>query len=215
VLQFLPAVWTLGTSDQIHTLPLIAGDTSGTANVINDNGQIAGISGICDQAVGRHSAKHAVLWDNGRPIDLGNLGAQWWNTPTAINQHGDVAGFDGDPAYVEGDVLHAFIWTKDNGLKALKPLRGRTPQHVDSEAYGINEARQVVGVSCDAQQTDCRAVIWDHGVYPTDLNDVKGNSSLFLAVAKDINDKGEITGRAFDPATGALVAYTAVPLNNN
>src|SRR6184192_596948 len=212
VFQFRPAMWSLGPPDQIQDLPLIAGDSSGAATAINDNGQIVGISGICDQAVGRHTAKHAVLWENGGVTDIGNLGAPWWNTPTAINQHGDVVGFSGDPAFVEGNVLHAFIWTKDNGIKALKPLRGRIPQHVDSEAYGINEAGQVVGVSCDADQVDCRAVIWDHGVYPTDLNDLKGSASAFLALAKDINNKGEITGRAVDPSTGALIAYLAVPV---
>src|SRR6266850_1963384 len=62
VLQFRPAMWTLGP-DQIHELPLISGDSSGAATAINDNGQIVGISGICDQAVGRHTAKHAVLWE--------------------------------------------------------------------------------------------------------------------------------------------------------
>ena len=82
-------------------------------------------------------------------------------------------------------------------------------------AYGINERRQVVGVSCDAQQTDCRAVVWDHGAYPTDLNDLKGGYSASLALAKDINDKGEITGRAVDLSTGALIAYLAVPVDNN
>src|SRR6266436_1716630 len=213
VLQFRPAMWTLGPPDQIHELPLIPGDTSGAATAINDNGQIVGISGICDQAVGRHTAKHAVLWENGGVTDIGNLGAQWWNTPTAINQHGDVVGFAGDPAFVEGNPLHAFIWTKDNGIKALKPLRGRVPQHVDSEAYGINEAQQVVGVPCDADQFDCRAVIWDHGVYPTDLNDLKAPGySAQLASAKDINNKGEIKGRAVDPNTGVLTAYLAVPV---
>ncbi len=213
VLQFRPAVWALGPPDQIHDLPLIPGDTSGAATAINDNGQIVGISGICDQAVGRHTARHAVLWENGGVTDIGNLGAQWWNTPTAINQHGDVVGFAGDPAFVEGDILHAFIWTKDNGIKALKPLRGRVPEHVDSEAYGINERRQVVGISCDANFVDCRAVIWDHGVYPTDLNDLKAPGySALLASAKDINNKGEITGRAVDPITGVLTAYLAVPV---
>src|SRR6266704_2449770 len=213
VLQFRPAMWTLGPPDQIHDLPLISGDTSGAATAINDNGQIVGISGICDQAVGRHTAKHAVLWENGTVTDIyPDAPAPWWNTPTAINQHGDVVGFAGDPASVEGNPLHAFIWTKDNGIKALKPLRGRVPEHVDSEAYGINEAQQVVGISCDADQNDCRAVIWDHGVYPTDLNDLKGGASAFLASAKDINNKGEITGRAIDPITGVLTAYLAVPV---
>src|SRR6201993_3900903 len=212
VLQFRPAVWTLGPPDNIQDLPLIAGDSSGAATAINDIGQIVGISGICDQAVGRHTAMHAVLWENGGVIDLGNLGAEWWNTPTAINQRGDIVGFAGDPAFVEGDIVHAFIWTSEDGIRQLKPLPNRTPKHVDSEAYGINEARQVVGVSCDADQVDCRAVIWDHGNTPTDLNDLKGSYSPFLALAKDINNKGEITGRAIDPGTGALIAYLAVPV---
>jgi probable HAF family extracellular repeat protein len=213
VLQFLPAVWTLGQPDQIQDLPLITGDSSGAATAINDNGQMVGISGICDQAVGRHTAKHAVLWENGTVTDIyPNAPAPWWNTPTAINQRGDVVGFAGDPAFVEGDILRAFMWTREDGIRHLKPLRGRVPEHVDSEAYGINEARQVVGVSCDAQQNDCRAVIWDHGNTPTDLNDFKGSYSAVLALAKDINDKGEITGRAIDPITGVLTAYLAVPV---
>src|SRR5437773_8018677 len=212
VLQFRPAVWTLGP-DNIQDLPLIPGDSSGAATAINDIGQIVGISGICDQAVGRHTAKHAVLWENGTVTDIyPNPPAPWWNTPTAINQRGDVVGFAGDPAFVEGDVLHAFMWTKEDGIRQLKPLPHRTPKHVDSEAYGINEARQVVGVSCDTDLVDCRAVIWDHGNTPTDLNDLKGNFPKMLTSAKDINNKGEITGRAIDPSTGVLTAYLAVPL---
>ena len=213
VLQFRPAVWTLGP-DNIQDLPLIAGDSSGAATAINDIGQIVGISGICDQAVGRHTAKHAVLWENGTVTDIyPNPPAPWWNTPTAINQRGDVVGFAGDPAFVEGDVLHAFMWTREDGIRQLKPLPHRMPEHVDSEAYGINEARQVVGVSCDADHLDCRAVIWDHGNTPTDLNDFKGSYSGILLLARDINNKGEITGRALDP-TGSLVAYLAVPISH-
>jgi probable HAF family extracellular repeat protein len=210
VFQFRPAMWSLGPPDQIHELPLITGDSSGAATAINDNGQIVGISGICDQAIGRHTARHAVLWENGGVIDLGNLGAQWWNTPTAINQRGDVVGFAGDPAFVEGDIVHAFMWTREDGIRHLKPLQRRTPKHVDSEAYGINENRQVVGISCDADFVDCRAVVWDHGNTPTDLNDLKGAFSARLESAKDINDNGEITGRAID-ASGVRTAYLAVP----
>ena len=124
VLQFRPAMWSLGPPDQIHELPLFEGDTSGAATAINDNGQIVGISGICDQAVGRHTAKHAVLWENGGVTDIyPDAPAPWWNTPTAINQRGDVVGFAGDPAFVEGDILHAFMWTREDGIRHLKPLK--------------------------------------------------------------------------------------------
>ena len=216
VLQFRPAMWGLGPPDQIQELPLIPGDSSGAATAINDNGQVVGISGICDQAVGRHTAKHAVLWENGGVTDIGNLGAQWWNTPTAINQQGDVVGFAGDSAFVEGDILHAFIWTKRGGIQPLLPLPGRVPEHVDSEAYGINERRQVVGVSCDANFVDCRAVVWDNSGVPTDLNDLKAPGySARLESGKDINDKGEITGRAIDPITGVRTAYLAAPAHGH
>src|SRR5437763_16737852 len=43
VLKFLPAVWDLGSGDQIRDLPLLPGDTSGAATAINDNSQIVGI----------------------------------------------------------------------------------------------------------------------------------------------------------------------------
>ena len=206
VLQFRPVIYGPGTN-QISELPLVTGDTSGAATGINEQGQVVGISGICDQAVGRHTAKHAVLWSNGAITDLGNLGAQWWNTPTNINQRGDVVGFAGDPAFPDGDILHGFIWTKEGGIKPL----GALPGHIHSEAYGINERRQVVGISCDADFIDCRAFVWENGVM-RDLNDLKQPAfSARLEQAKDINERGEITGRTIDPATFRRTAFLAVP----
>jgi probable HAF family extracellular repeat protein len=209
VLQFRPAVWELGPPDQIHDLPLTSGDTSGAATAINDNGQVVGISGICDQAVGRHTAKHAVLWENGGVTDLGNLGALYWNTPTAINQQGDIVGFAGAPNDPDGNFLQAFIWTARRGMQPL----GFLPGDVHSEAYGINEKHQVVGLSCDADG-NCRAFIWENGVM-RDLNDLKQpDFSARLETAKDINDKGEITGRAID-ANNLRTAYLAVPTHGH
>ncbi|HEY4270540.1 MAG TPA: hypothetical protein VGM65_00910 [Candidatus Udaeobacter sp.] len=206
VLQFRPAMWTLGPPDDIHDLPLISGDTSGAATAINDNGQIVGISGTCDQAVGRYTAAHAVLWENDGLTDLGNLGALYWNTPTAINQQGDIVGFAGAPNDPDGNFLQAFIWTVENGLQPL----GFLPGDVHSEAYGINERRQVVGLSCDADG-NCRGFIWEDGVMQ-DLNEMKQPGfSASLETARDINDKGEITGRALDPITGVRTAYLAIP----
>jgi probable HAF family extracellular repeat protein len=150
-----------------------------------------------------------VLWYKGSVTDIGNLGAPWWNTPTAINQRGDIVGFAGDPAFPEGDILHAFIWTKRGGIQPL----GALPGHVHSEAYGINQRRQVVGVSCDANFVDCRAFIWQDGVM-TDLNNLKpAGYSARLEQAKDINAKGEVAGRAIDPITGLRTAFLAEPVH--
>ncbi|HET9800480.1 MAG TPA: hypothetical protein VFP82_02240, partial [Chthoniobacterales bacterium] len=197
-LQFLPVVYGK-QPNAINALPLSAGDTSGAATGINDQGQIVGISGACDQAVGRYTAKHALLWDkNGNVTDLGNLGALLWNTPTNINQRGDVVGFAATSnSDVDGDFLEAFIWTPESGMQPL----GFLPGDVHSEAYGINEKRQVVGLSCDANGS-CRAFIWQDGVM-TDLNDLKPPSyTAKLEQARDINEAGEIAGRSLAPVTG-------------
>ena len=208
VLQFRPVIYGPG-ENQIRELPLIAGDTSGAATNINDHGQAVGISGICDQAVGRYTAKHAVLWENGGVTDIGNLGAEFWNTPTAINQHGVVVGFAGDPAFPEGDLLHAFIWTESDGIQALPEL----PGHVYSEADSINDSDQVVGTSCDVDFVDCRAVVWENGVV-TDLNTLKQTDFTDrLENGKDINDRGVVSGRAIDPVTGVRTAFVARPVN--
>jgi probable HAF family extracellular repeat protein len=208
VLQFRPVIWG-PARDQIREMPLLGDDTSGTVNAINDRGQAVGISGICDQAVGRHSAKHAVLWENGTVRDLGNAGAPWWNTPTAINQRGDVAGFLGQPGDPDESPLQAFLWTKEGGMQPLGVLPGQTPEHVHSEAYGINERRQVAGLSCDAE-FNCRAFLWEDGVMK-DLTMLAPGYDGVLLHARDINDRGMISGIAFDPNSEASVAYWAIP----
>ena len=210
VLQFRPVIWG-PRSDQIQQLPLISNDTSGAATAINDRGQIVGISGICDQAVGRYTARHAVLWDDGKIIDIGNLGVGLWNTAMAINQRGDIAGFAGtDPNDLDGNLLRAFIWTRKDGIHALDPLP--VTGHVFSQANGINERRQVIGTSCTLDG-DCLAILWEDGVRKN-LNDlIAPGFNGVLINAQDINDEGEITGRAFDPATATLRAFVAVPVS--
>src|SRR5262249_11865536 len=145
VLQFHPVIWD--RSGKIEPLPLFGDDSSGAATAINNRGQIVGISGICDQAVGRRTAKHALLWDKGTITNLGNLGAELWITPMAINEHGDIVGFGAtDETDLNGDFLRAFVWTRKDGIKRIDPLPIST--HVLSQATGINERGQVVGSSC-------------------------------------------------------------------
>ncbi len=205
VLQFLPVVWE-PRRDRLRELPLLPGDSSGAATAINARGQVVGISGACDQAVGRRTAKHAVLWENGRAIDLGDLGAGTWNTPTAINQRGDVAGFASLPSSdPDNPPLRAFLWTRRGGIRDL----GTLPGDVSSQATGINERRQVVGSSCAADGS-CRAFLWEDGEMK-DLNDLVPGSTGVLINGQDINERGEITGRAID-AAGERPAFVAKPV---
>jgi probable HAF family extracellular repeat protein len=87
VLQFEAVIWGPKVG-QIQQLPPLAGDPDGAAVAINDKGQVVGISSLCDHAVGGLSAEHAVLWENGMVIDLGNFGGKSFNTAAAINSRG-------------------------------------------------------------------------------------------------------------------------------
>jgi hypothetical protein len=62
---------------------------------------------------------------------------------------------------------------------------------------------------------DCQGFMWQNGVM-INLNDpdhlIPGFNG-FIINAQDINDDGEITGRAFDPATGDIKAFIAIPVS--
>ncbi len=206
VLQFEAVIWGPKLTE-ITQLPPYPGDPDSAATAINDKGQVVGISGLCSNAVGGASARHALLWENGVPSDLGNIGGRAWNTPVAINNHGEVVGF----ANTSGDENAApsptgFIWTRANGIQAL-PLLG---DDTNSIAFDVNEKGQVVGQSAGAT---LRAFLYEGGTM-FDLNVlIQAGSSLYLTDAQGINDQGEIAGTALDTATGAIVAFLAVPSN--
>jgi probable HAF family extracellular repeat protein len=212
IFQFLPVVWG-PRDDQIRALPLLPDDRAGAATAINNRGQIVGISGICDQAIGRFTARHAVLWDNGEVIDIGNLGGVAWHTPNAINLHGEIVGFSNFSAADGGEYHpHAFYWTKEGGIRDLDTLPA--PFDDNSDAWGINSWGQAVGRSCDADG-NCHAFLWENDAM-VDLNCVVDPADCtpedILIAAFDIDDRGRITGQAFDDETGEFVAFLATPL---
>lgn len=205
VLQFLPVLWG-PAPDQVRALPLVEGDSSGAAVALNNHGQVVGISGDCDQAVGRFTARHAVMWDHGRLIQLGDIGGQAWNTPVAINQHGDVVGFANVPGGATPGSFHAhaFLWTRAGGMRDLGTLPGDT----GSQALGINDRGQVVGVSYGGT-AGSRAFLWENGAM-VDLNTRAPGYGGHLVAANDIDDVGRITGQAVDGTVA--VAFVAVPV---
>jgi|HubBroStandDraft_1064217.scaffolds.fasta_scaffold17025_2 probable HAF family extracellular repeat protein len=208
VLQFEAAVWGPSLNQMTQLAPL-AGDPDSAATAINDKGQVIGISGLCSNAVGGASAEHALLWENGVPTNLGNIGGQAWNTPTALNNEGVVVGFgniSGDEN--AGENPAAFIWTKENGIKEIYPFSTDT----NDVLFDINGKNQAVGNSFNVNTLTSRAVLWQNGT----LNDLNGlvvhPASLYLTLAQGINDAGEITGTAIDTATDQTVGFLAVPV---
>jgi probable HAF family extracellular repeat protein len=204
-LQFRAVVWG-PDPDQLRELPPLGDDTVSSATAINDKGQVAGISGICSQAVGELSAIHAVIWErDGTITDLGNLGGVAWNTPMAMNDRGEVVGF-ANAAGTEPPTAfnyRAFRWTRKTGMQDLGTLDGDTR----AQALGINERGQVVGLS---RGTGFRGFLWEDGVM-VDLNQrIASGSRDTIIVAGDINDFGIITGQSVD-ASGVASAFVAIP----
>lgn len=198
VLQFKAVVWG-PQPGQMQVMEPLAGDPDSAATAINDKGEVVGISGICENAVGDLSAEHAVIWHNGQPTDLGNLGGHAWNTPTAINNQGEVVGF----APTAQGRIHAFVWDKSGGMQDL----GTLPGDSTSFAWAVNDLGQVAGQSIGPNGSS--AVLWDHGQI-VDLNSVAG-SSLVLLYGNDIDNSGRVVGQAYDPGSGEAPAFVAAP----
>lgn len=209
VLQFMPAAWRNG---KVRSLPTYPGDPDGVALAINDRGQIVGSSGTCTSfqpiALNNLLGVHPMLWENGKAIDLGNLGGTTGtaggNVAWNLNNRGQVIGVSdlaGDTAF------HAFLWTKATGMRDLGTLPGDTY----SSGSGINDAGDIVGLSLD-QNFNGRAILWHNGRM-TDLNTlIPANSPISLFAGCAINENGQITGLGVTTA-GEFHAYLLTPIN--
>ncbi len=126
---------------------------------------------------------HAFVWSGAAMLDLGTLGgptSEAWD----ISDHGLIVGFAED---ADG-VRRAFL-VKEGPMRDLGALPGARA----SEAYGVNEAGQVVGTSW-VPGDGPHAVLWDGGQV-IDLNDVIGPDSPWkLQVARAINESSQIVG---------------------
>ncbi len=204
----------------MQELPPLPGDSTSAATAINDLGQVVGISGDCFIAVGYSSARHAVLWQNGVPIDLGNIGGDAWNTPTEINNQGTIIGFANTaPGLAKSFV--GFVWTPTGGMQSLGTLPGvcggNPCNDFRSEALGINEKGQIVGLSrgnpppLGNAPFLIRAFLWQNGKM-TDMNSLTVAGSPYLLFGNDTDQQGRVVGEAVDLNTGDQPAYVATPL---
>ena len=202
VFDFAAVIW--GPKEgEIHKLPPLTGDNEAVPTGINDNGQVVGTSANC--AVGPIPI-HAVLWEDGKPTNLGSFGGAVFNIAFGINNQGKIVG----GSDLAGDTtFHAFFWQK-----GVMTDLGTLPGDFASNALSINNKTQVVGISLDASG-NVRPFLWHDGVI-TDLNTlIPADSPLFLLEALGINDRGQIVGYAFDTITGEIEGYLVTPVSGS
>lgn len=207
VLGFHAAVWDTRRGDRIDDLPPLAGDSASAATAINRWGDVVGISGDCADAVGGFSARHMVMWRNGKRIPLPDFGGEAWNTPMAVNNLGLVVGF-ANAAGTPGATFNerAFLWTPWGGTTDLGTLTG----HTRAQALGINDRGIIVGLSKVTGQRS-HAVIWrDRRIADLNSETLTPGYGGHLLYANDINAAGVITGQAVS-ASGRTVAFVAIP----
>jgi probable HAF family extracellular repeat protein len=194
-IQFKPVIWFKPfpwSEVRIQELSTFDGDPDGIALAINDRGQAVGASGHCGpfNAIEQNNLVplHALLWEYGKAVDLGNLGGDGkfgGIYAAGLNNHGQVVGVSdtaGDQSF------HAFLWEQGH-IADLGTLTG------DSYSLGIaiDNNGLVLGVSLNASFSP-RAVLWRDRI-ATDLNTlVPEDTALHLESACSINERGEIIG---------------------
>jgi probable HAF family extracellular repeat protein len=150
-----------------------------------------------------------VVWENGSPIPLPDLGVEGLSLAWAINDQGQIVGEVLNP---EGTTDTAALW--QNGI--ITNL-GTLPGDFGSLASGISsDGKVVVGSTWDSSFNWSHAFIYQNGVM-TDLNTLflKG-TNLRATMANKINERGQISGMGTvlsGPDMGKLHAFLATPVD--
>jgi probable HAF family extracellular repeat protein len=216
-IQFKPVIWTKPfplSQVELQELPTVDGDPDGFALAINDFGQAVGGTGPCapfNTLLGYSIAPtHAVLWQNNKAVDLGNLGGDgmfFGIFAHGLNDRGQVVGVSDT---TDDESFHAFLWQQGH----IKDL-GTLPGDAFSLAVTVSNGGLVLGLSISADFNP-RAALWRDGS-AIDLNTlVPKDTALYLQSACSINDKGEIIGfAALKSNPSESHAYLAKPVWNS
>ncbi|MFL6630921.1 MAG: HAF repeat-containing protein [Massilia sp.] len=185
-----PFSYAGGTMSDLGTL----GGPSGFASAINNHGQIVGLA---DTAA---AGPRAFLVAGGTMQDLGTLpsSGEFYSNANAINDHGKIAGGSSAGEFTPPEPpFHAFVRCCDGRLTDLGTFGGQY-----SEAFGINELGEVVGVAATASLMTDHAFLYSHGVMH-DIGTLEPGGEGY-AEAFDINNLSQAVGRAFGSAPTGL-----------
>ena len=167
---------------EVSVIPGLDPSAASVPDDVNDAGEVAG-----HQLVYSGGIYYGIYWDaQNNPFELPGIPGGLSNLVRAhaINASGQIAGMgqQGGPDYWG----HAAVWLKNSFQADLGFMGGG---HY-SEAYGINDAGDVVGVAAVAN-TNNHAFLWHDGQY-TDLSTWSGGGVSSIAYA--INNHGTIVG---------------------
>ena len=206
------------------------GGTVGRSNGVNDRGWVSGWSNLSGD-----TNHHAVLWLDGKPMDLGTLGGPNSEIEfTATNDFGLLAGGSDtsniDPYdenfcfFTAADNLlcSAFQW-RNGVMSALPGLGGNNSYATDSNKLGhiVGWAETVLDPNCQAPQVfDFHGAVWKEGK-AQDLPPLPGDIG---SAAMAINDLDAAVGgggpicaslgvQGFALSTHAVIWRNGLPMN--
>jgi probable HAF family extracellular repeat protein len=136
-------IWQNG---KLKALPLLGGWPGAFAFGINDLDQVVGAANNMDGS--GNILQTAVLWDHGRPVNLGALHSGWNSEASDVNIWGVVVGASGAPAGVS-DENTPVVWYGGT-VHALPLLPG--------EAGGVAEEINALGVIAGWQTSDTNVI---------------------------------------------------------
>jgi probable HAF family extracellular repeat protein len=187
-----------GSPTDLEALP---GANDSSPTFITENGLVSGISlnGSIDPLTG-WPEERAVLWQDGKIIDLGTLGGYESQAGfSGVNSRGQVTGFSGNAIpdqasfFGLGTQTRAFLWDKRNGMQDIGTLGGP-----DAAAAFINERGQIVGISTTGLLT-VDPFLWEPPTrrYPNgrmvDLGSLGGTFGFF-GDGFALNNRGQVVG---------------------
>jgi probable HAF family extracellular repeat protein len=165
-----PFLWDRGVFTDLGTF----GGRSGSANWINDAGQIAGGANLCDSCFHGLPVFHAFLWEDGFKSDLGAVGGDGCSIALHINLRGEIVGFS---LPCDGSTVRASLWRKHEPAIDLNSAIPPNSGFRLFDASSINDRGDIVGFGA-LPNGDGR----DFLLIPTE----DGNPGRVIATASDL-----------------------------
>ena len=205
ILDQVAVIWG-PKKNQMRELPPYRNDTQASAIGVNDKGEVVGTSGKCKLFNQSFGYIEAVLWRDGQPINLGNLGFRLFNIGFSINNKSEVTGQASTPKTCCGGfhLFHAFLWR--NGV--MTDL-GILPGDLSSLGNNINDRSQIVGLSETLSST--RGFLWQNGKMYDFNSLIPKHASFNVLETLGINNRGQVAGWGIPGNASSLHAFLATP----